>query len=290
MRGFGLSSDFSGLSRVISAKSETVWNRRPGLVGLRLRTGIVSSRRSRCGRPRRERRLPASASGRVPNVPLLRLRLRLPLRLSVFTLVTFTPKIVLDGVLDLDLVRVRRDDERVDVLVEGCVRLLRHDGPDDDVAGVPAAHWSSPVSSASSTAGSSMGCSSTGSSMASIDGAGREPLDCSAERGLAEDEPVVDEHVVGVELVGQHELHAVDRGCGTTSRRPLRRGRAPGAPGRRARPSCAGPARPSTSRAVFVRGCSMPQSSTTSTWLSAARSDNAERSARRIIFLGVRWR
>src|SRR6187397_258960 len=40
VRGFGLVSDFSGLSRVISEKSETVWNRRPGLVGLRLRTGI----------------------------------------------------------------------------------------------------------------------------------------------------------------------------------------------------------------------------------------------------------
>ena len=32
--GFGASSDFSGLSVVISAKSETVWKRRPGLVGL----------------------------------------------------------------------------------------------------------------------------------------------------------------------------------------------------------------------------------------------------------------
>ena len=34
----------------------------------------------------------------------------------------------------------------------------------------------------------------------------------------------------------------------------------------------------------------MPQSSTTRTLPSAARSDSAERSARRIIFLGVRWR
>src|SRR6187397_1901342 len=44
VRGFGLVSDFSGLSRVISEKSETVWNRRPGLVGLRLRRGMVSVR------------------------------------------------------------------------------------------------------------------------------------------------------------------------------------------------------------------------------------------------------
>src|SRR5689334_18595208 len=43
VRGLGLVSDFSGLSRVTSAKSETVWNRRPALVGLRLRIGIPSA-------------------------------------------------------------------------------------------------------------------------------------------------------------------------------------------------------------------------------------------------------
>src|SRR5260370_14796312 len=37
--GFGRVRARSGWSRVISAKSETVWNRRPGLVGLRLRIG-----------------------------------------------------------------------------------------------------------------------------------------------------------------------------------------------------------------------------------------------------------
>ena len=41
-------------SFVTSAKSEDVWKRRPGLVGLRLRIGIVSSRRCRCA-PRRRR-------------------------------------------------------------------------------------------------------------------------------------------------------------------------------------------------------------------------------------------
>ena len=39
-RGFGASSDFSGVVLVISEKSETVWNRRPGLVGLRLRMAM----------------------------------------------------------------------------------------------------------------------------------------------------------------------------------------------------------------------------------------------------------
>src|SRR3954470_19448847 len=38
--GLGASSDFSGLSLVISEKSETVWKRRPALVGLRLRSGM----------------------------------------------------------------------------------------------------------------------------------------------------------------------------------------------------------------------------------------------------------
>ena len=37
----GASSDFSGVSLVISEKSETVWNRRPGLVGLRLRRAMA---------------------------------------------------------------------------------------------------------------------------------------------------------------------------------------------------------------------------------------------------------
>jgi hypothetical protein len=36
-------SDFSGFESVISAKSETVWNRRPGEVGLRLFTAISNS-------------------------------------------------------------------------------------------------------------------------------------------------------------------------------------------------------------------------------------------------------
>src|ERR1700691_2642973 len=38
--GLGASSDFSGRSRVISEKSETVWKRRPGLVGLRERSAM----------------------------------------------------------------------------------------------------------------------------------------------------------------------------------------------------------------------------------------------------------
>src|SRR5512141_1054196 len=42
----------------------------------------------------------------------------------------------LDRLADLDLVRVRCDDERVHVLVVTGVRLLRHDRLDDDVTRV----------------------------------------------------------------------------------------------------------------------------------------------------------
>src|ERR1700685_2715082 len=41
--GLGASRDFSGRSRVISEKSETVWKRRPGLVGLGEGSGMAGS-------------------------------------------------------------------------------------------------------------------------------------------------------------------------------------------------------------------------------------------------------
>src|SRR6476659_1868764 len=41
--GLGARSDFSGRLLVISEKSETVWNRRPGLVGLRVRIPTMNS-------------------------------------------------------------------------------------------------------------------------------------------------------------------------------------------------------------------------------------------------------
>src|SRR3954471_23732651 len=51
VRGLGASSDFSGLSLLIAEKSETVWKRRPGLVGLRLRRGISELLEPQGGRP-----------------------------------------------------------------------------------------------------------------------------------------------------------------------------------------------------------------------------------------------
>ncbi len=75
-------------------------------------------------------------SGRVPTVPVRRLRLRLPLRLSVFTLATFTPKIASTAWRISILLASGCDDERVDAGVEQRVGLLGDDRPDDDVAGV----------------------------------------------------------------------------------------------------------------------------------------------------------
>ena len=81
------------------------------------------------------------------------------------------------------------------------------------------------------------------------------------------------------------------RGCGTTStRRPRRRGRARRGPARRARRRCAGRARRAARSRPWCGARRSPSSSTTRTLPSAARSDRAERRARRIIFLGVRWR
>ena len=80
---------------VMSAKSETVWNRRPGLVGLRERSGIAIpdqlAKRSMesSGWSVTMARL---VSGRLPFTLVRRFRVALPLRLSVLTLVTRTLK------------------------------------------------------------------------------------------------------------------------------------------------------------------------------------------------------
>ena len=54
---------------------------------------------------------------RVVHAPDVRLRLRLPLRLIVWTFSTLRREELLDRLADLDLVGVGRDDERVDVVV-----------------------------------------------------------------------------------------------------------------------------------------------------------------------------
>ena len=211
-------------------------------------------------RPRRGRRWPASSRAREPQPPVRRLRLRLPLRLSVFTLVTCTPKIVSIAWRISILLASCGDDERVDVRVERGVRLLGHHRPDDDVAGVLRGH--SLISSADrvSESVSVTRCAIvTGDSVGRLRRRAAEARDRGIERRLAEDEPVVDEHVVGVELVGDHDLHAVaevaerlphrfleSSSCGLSTTSSTRSSRSP----LRAQTECARAAR----CASFVRG------------------------------------
>src|SRR5690349_11065311 len=92
--GFGFVSDFSGFLRVTSAKSDADWNRRPGLVGLRLRMGIRQLPKMSMRSPSRRETSARFSAERALHAPVLRLRFRLPLRLIVFTLVTTTLKII----------------------------------------------------------------------------------------------------------------------------------------------------------------------------------------------------
>ena len=100
---------------------------------------------------------------------------------------------------------------------------------------------------------------------------------------LLEDDPVVAEHVVGVELADLDQLH-----LGEVAERAGRRRLSEAVddderrdPRRRARRARA--------LASLVFGASKPQPSTTTTLPSLARSDSAERAASLIIFFGVRW-
>src|ERR1700738_705520 len=98
----GRTSDFSGSDRVISAKSETLAPRRPGVVGLYLRIAMSAISQflpGYAGAPNRSIGLLPGASVTIARlVPLrlpklVRVRLRLPCRLAVFTDATLTLKI-----------------------------------------------------------------------------------------------------------------------------------------------------------------------------------------------------
>src|SRR5690606_26232030 len=117
--GSGRTSDFSGLDRVISAKSETVAPRRPGVVGLYLRMAmscIPSAHRATKG-------LDPVPVGQLDHRPLGGLALPpagpgpLPLALPVAGVDREHPDVedLLDRNLDRGLVRVRVDQERVPV-------------------------------------------------------------------------------------------------------------------------------------------------------------------------------
>src|SRR5919106_3500229 len=133
--GFGPTSDFSGFFLVTSAKSDTVWKRRPGLVGLRARIPIATTsvleqrdlaRRQCDDRPLRVGR-GTDAIG-APGAPAL------ALAVERVDLAHLDPPDRLDGVADLRLARRRMDLERVDAELHQGVALLRDHRGEDDVA------------------------------------------------------------------------------------------------------------------------------------------------------------
>ena len=100
------------------------------------------------------------------------------------------------------------------------------------------------------------------------------------EQRLLEDDPVVAQHVVGVELAGT--MTCTSGRLRNLSAAECRSGRPRRAPALDAEgdEGCL---------ASLVFGASKPQLSTTTTLPSLARSDSAERRASLIIFFGVRW-
>src|SRR5437660_1147972 len=150
--GFGFVRRFSGLSLVISEKSDDVWNRRPALVGLRLRMGIPSAPEDvdtvLAGGEGDDRPLLARRRVVCPGLPVAR---ALALAVDRVDLLHSLAEQLLDRAADLDLVRVGCDDEGIDVVVVRRVALLGDDRLDDDVARV-FAHVASPSGSAVSLA------------------------------------------------------------------------------------------------------------------------------------------
>src|SRR5205823_9696417 len=135
--GLGASSERSGRSLVTSEKSETVWNRRPGLVGLRLRRGMTATSRT-------FEQIDAVVGvqgddgalgvGPLPESERAAIALALALAVQRVDLDHAHVERPLDGVVDLGFRRGGVHAERVDVPLEQRVGLLRHDGLDDDVA------------------------------------------------------------------------------------------------------------------------------------------------------------
>src|ERR687889_719631 len=138
--GSGASRLFSGVDRVISAKSATLEPRRPGVVGLYLRIGMSHNPLA----DRAAEGLDAVTVSQLHHRALGRLALTearpgaLALALAVGGVHRQHADVedLLDRDLDLGLVGVRVDQERVPVLVENAVALLGDHGRDDDVARV----------------------------------------------------------------------------------------------------------------------------------------------------------
>src|SRR3954447_13462751 len=135
----GRTSDFSGVERVISAKSDTLEPRRPGVVGLYLRIPILVSPSARRATEHVDR--PALLRERDDRaLGVLALAVAGPGALALARAVQrvhaehLDPEHLLHGDLDLGLVGVRADDEGVLALVEQPVALLRHHRREQDVA------------------------------------------------------------------------------------------------------------------------------------------------------------
>src|SRR5579885_372929 len=143
----------------MSEKSETVWNRRPALVGLRLRRGM--------GRLSALEEVDAPAGGEGDDGPLgvgtaaegLRLAVALALALAVqgVHLGHLDAEDGLDRVGDLDLGGPGVDDERVHAVVEQPVGLLAHHRADDHGPGVVHSAASSPSVAVGAASGSAAG-------------------------------------------------------------------------------------------------------------------------------------
>src|SRR6266581_1159597 len=133
----GRTSDFSGSSRVTSTKSAWLAPRRPGVVGLYLR--IAMSARTNLAEyvdpvaftKRDDRALDRLARAVTESGPL---PFAWPIeRVHVGDL---DVEHLLDGDLDLRLVRQRVDVERVLVLIQQAVALLRNDRSEQHIAGI----------------------------------------------------------------------------------------------------------------------------------------------------------
>src|SRR5664280_630513 len=154
VRGLGASSDFSGESVVSSAKSETVWNRRPALVGLRERNAMGCPGLSVLEQVDRVTRGEGDDGplgvGTVAHAAALPVALVLALAIQGVDVGDPHVEGLLDGVADVDLGGRRVDHEDVDVVVHQGVGLLRHDGTDEDVVRIPH-DWFPSASSGRST-------------------------------------------------------------------------------------------------------------------------------------------
>src|SRR4051794_19145698 len=150
----GRTSDFSGVVRVTSTKSATEEPRRPGVVGLYLRiamsvVSLPTPSRSGARAEDVDGPLAERDDGALGVLALADAEARTPrLALAVHRVdrVDLDVEDLLDGDLDLRLVRPGVDEEGVLALVEEAVGLLRDDGGDEDVPGVldVDAHLSAP--------------------------------------------------------------------------------------------------------------------------------------------------